>query len=304
MSSFISLLQKVKPEHQNNLCSYLLNRTITLDDICGKGKIDSRELTNIVFGTNSKKLTKALFTFGWRAMPSVGDGEAFLSLVLDKGKKPSSKHEKGDLLYGDKEIEVKGLSGRLMGQSGYGGTTSVVNKLKHNLQYILKQLNSDKEYLIPDEGIKYNVTKLKPGAYFTLIKNAVKDRGSPLTYDEKLLVSSGYVQAINVLLESAYISDSLFIDIIPDSCDLTEDILQDFNIILLKQFYKYYYQIEHFDYMCLINNKTNELLIDDALTFENKLDFYIRNNIISITNCPSLSPNAGSQGRTYAILLN
>jgi hypothetical protein len=303
IKSFLGILQEVDADHQQRLLEYISDRSVALADVADGTKQNANELMSELFDINDPTIATELFGLEWPSTPAVGAGEAFLSFILDQGRRPKGRGEKGDLLYGNSEVEVKGASGRFRGQAGYGTGTAVTDQWEIALDVLNKELNPDYELEEVASDTGWNILgKTNGGHFFSQVSNMVKDRGTPLTKEEKMLISSEFVKGIKRLLLKAEIDESLIAGIIPDNAVFTIDFIKQVHQLLIKEYYEYYKSIEGFDYMALINKKDNSFLIDTADDFGDKLVDYISNKTIRMI-VPNFSKAAGAQGSFYGIEL-
>jgi len=283
---------------------YLIDRTITVDSLIGK-KMNAHSI-NSQFEMDHKHSLE-FFNFSWRTSPPMGPGEVYLSTILRMGKRPSGK-DKGDVMIGNQEMEVKGPGARLIGQKGYGDAKSmrtsfyraIVDIAKHFKLSATSYAEGGEEYdyynVIEGKDTGWNITKGRGGYLEENLKSIAKKVKKFSSSDLKFITETIGLCYKTYLIgaDDATLKSMLVNSIKPDgSIDI-----ENYNRSLLQTYFNYYYSIENFHYFAM-TNKLGEFFIMHPSDFMSNYD----KGIIKIETPPSFSNAAGSQGGTFSISL-
>ena len=115
---------------------YIKNKRVKLNSLLGK--VTNASDINKLIGIKGED-SDDLFSYKWASSPPMGSGEAWLSLMIDGGRRP--KGEKGDVIINNAEVEVKGDGARIIGQKGYGDGKQMRKSLERAVINISDKLN-------------------------------------------------------------------------------------------------------------------------------------------------------------------
>lgn len=275
----------------NKIKEYLLNRNLDIKDLIGKLSDANKINQNIGL---SGKPSSDFFSFSWRTSPPMGPGEVYLSTIIKDGRRPSGK-DKGDVIVGNLEIEVKGSGARLVGQHGYGDGKQMRNAFKNAIKNIADNLKVNHEIIEGDDKY-WNITKEKGrGFEENLIQISKLNKG----FDKKelLMISEEIIKAWTTYLINIDVKKyaGAFSGCVDRNGRLD---VPAYNKILLSIFFEYYYTIEKFQYFCITDNSGKFLIINPV-----DFDKFYENGTIKIKTPPSFSNLAGTQGASFAISL-
>lgn len=273
------------------VANYFANRTNKLENFIGT--VTDSYAINSTLGMD-KKTSLEFFNFSWRTSPPMGPGEVYLSTIFESGRRPSGK-DKGDVIVGSSEVEVKGPGARLVGQHGYGDAKQMRNSFNQAMASLASSLKI-KNYTVEDSGKDdyWNITKKDArGLEVNLMKIASEVGG--FKPKDILLASSVIVKAyktyLNNLDENKYAG--VFANCIGKDGKIN---VPAYNRALLDVYFNYYYENEKFSYFCMTDSRGLFLIINPA-------DFiaYYDKGIIKAEAPPSFTDRAGSQGGSFAI---
>lgn len=226
------------------ISNYLSNRTVTIDDLGLEGNLLS------IFSSIGlpQPFISFLFSYGWKTLPAMGDGEVMFSILMKDAMKPG-KGAKGDVLVGGKELEVKGAGARVKGAKGYGQGIEFSRVVAEKLQDINNKhkLNIN----IPEPGgTEYNIVKRNSGYFDNFIQQTDAIKNGFITRSE---IIKTYKQAMN----SVYYK--------MDTSWINRNISRNGTIIDLGKFhedwfnasFKYYSGIEEFDTLVFCDKSGN-----------------------------------------------
>jgi hypothetical protein len=274
------------------IASYFKNRTITIDSLIGK--ISNAGDINKNLGLEQKS-SEDFYGFSWRTSPPMGPGEVWLSTILRDGRRPTGA-EKGDVIVGSIELEVKGPNGRLIGQSGYGDAKQLRIKFNETISRIADNLGHTNTFKVIDTGKDnfWNVGK-KSGEGFEINLKELSKTNNGFSPKEISMISTEIITAFKNYL--------LNLDIAKYSNILSNAIGKDGSINtkkwheeMLPMFFEYYHNIELFEYIAFTSGNGRFLLID-PINFRDSFN----KGLIDFTAAPSFTNGAGSQGGTYGI---
>lgn len=282
-------------ENVEKVAEYLLSRDITLGSILNKPQ-DAKVINSKIGMTG--KTSDMFYGFSWRTSPPMGPGEAWLSAILKDGRRPSGS-EKGDVIVGDLELEVKGPNGRIVGQSGYGDAKKVRESFATSIANIAKYLGLDGFEVINDlknDGF-WNITKREGRGLELNLKKIASDLGRPFNKKDLNMISNEIVGALRAYLLN--IDTKKYGSILSDvvSADGTIN-LDKWHSNIITMYFEYYYSIEDFDYIAFTTS-SGKFMIAEVSKFK---EFYDK-GIIKADSVPSFTNKAGSQGGTYGISL-
>lgn len=272
------------------ISTYFKNRTITISNLLGK--ISNASEINKSLGLDAKA-SSDFYSFSWRTSPPMGPGEVWLSTVLKDGRRPNGA-EKGDVIVGGTELEVKGPTGRLVGQSGYGDAKQMRPKLAEAIKNIAKKLEQPNYTVIDGADNFWNVGKKTAGGIEINLKEISKlnkgfsSRDISMISEEIIMAFSTYLINLDTKRYSGILSNSIGKD---GSVDTTK-----WHMEILPMFFEYYHGIESFEYIAFTSTKGNFLLITP-----NEFKASFSKGLIDFTAAPSFTNAAGSQGGTYGI---
>lgn len=272
--------------------NYINNRTITLSSLIG-GISDANQI-NASIGIPSK-ISPSFYGFKWVTSPPMGPGEVWLSTILAGGKRPTSS-EKGDVMVGSVELEVKGPGGRIIGQSGYGDAKQMRTGFFNAMQKIATNLGIANFTPIDSGKDNYwNIGDKAPGLEENLKLISKLNRG----------FSSKDIAMVSTELVSVYQVYLLNLNISQYSAVLTQAIGKDGSVNskawhaeILPMFFEYYQGIELFNYIAFTGDNGKFLIIESDLFRDS-----FNKGLITIKAKPSFTNLAGTQGGTYAILV-
>lgn len=248
-------------------------------------------------GITDKKTSAILYDYATNTKPVTGPGEVFLSLFIDGGTRPTSK-EKGDVRINGLEVEVKANGGRLIGQKGYGDAKSMRIAIKKSLEDLVSHFGADIQVEDSSNDSAFHMTKKEPREIGRVLSEISKQKGK-FSKKDLLFISEKLLDAYqSYLLNSAKLMKK-YIGPIAQVIKANGTIdLDKFHKQMMNLYFEYYYSLEQFDLISLVNKKTGDLLITNPTKFSK----YINSGEIGYTN-PSFSDSAGVQGGTYSITL-
>ena len=291
-----------RSENSDQAVEYFSNRTLNIKSIFGKTQ-DAHAINAKLLGLN-KTQSQKLIDINWSTSPAIGPGEAYLSMILNNGRRPSST-EKGDLIINNSEAEVKAGGGRLVGQKGYGDAKTIRSGLYNmlaNLWTVLgdpKKIQSNPLDPMPKDSNAFNF--IKTSGRFTeqaLIKLA------KLTPAGKF--SSSDIKVISEEMLKVYKLYLLNLDINANKHILKSAIkpngsfnMSEYDKTMLYVYFSYYLSLENFNYLVLINTADARFKIMDVRSIKlSNIDKFL-----SVKYRPSFANDAGSQGGSYGIQL-
>ena len=279
--------------HSNDISkvsSYLNNRTIDITSLVGK--ISEANKINNDLGI-SGSTSSEFFNFSWRTSPPMGPGEVYLSTIIKDGRRPSGK-DKGDVVVGNLELEVKGPGARLVGQHGYGDAKKMRESLSNCIKNIATQLKVNHTLIDNGNDGYWNITK-KEGRGLEENLMAISLLCKGFGRKELMIISNEIAIAWSTYLINLDVkhAGSLFIDCIGKDGKIN---LTNYNRQTLIMFFEYYYSLEKFHYFCM-TDPTGKFLIIDPKDFSKFYD----NGTIKIKANPSFTNGAGTQGGCFAI---
>lgn len=248
-------------------------------------------------GLSDKKVAAELYDYATNTKPVTGPGEVFLSLFINGGARPTNK-EKGDVRINGMEVEVKANSGRLIGQKGYGDAKSMREAIKKSLEDIISHFNADVEVVDTSNDGAFHITKKETREIGRVLAEVAKQKGK-FNKKDLLFISEKILEAYNSYLKNA--SDLIKKYVAPIASTIKSNGTIDprsFHIQMMNLYFDYYYSLEQFKLIALVNKKTGDLLIVNPTKFSK----YVKSGVIDYTN-PSFSDSAGVQGGTYSITL-
>lgn len=275
----------------DKVSTYFMNRTLKINDILNK-KINAYDINSSLLGLNGES-GKDFFLFQWSTQPPMGKTEAWLMLMLAGG----SKAARGDVIVDGKNLEVKGKGARLIGQSGYGDAKQMPKHFKNALLNIASDLKIENFTIIDGNSLAWQINKKAPSLLEDNLKELSSLKGG-FKKNDLLIVSNRITESYKNLytqLDTKKLA-GMFIDAISSngSIDYTR-----YNAALLKEAFKYYHQIEQFDYFAMTNDITGNVLIMEPSSFEKFVD----NGEIKF-GTPSWSEAAGTQGAAFSIAID
>lgn len=301
IDSFNQIVSTWSINDQNKLLAYCNNRTITLSSLLNM-KINIINHFCEIAGIENRQDVKKLFSLKWDVMAQMGDGEAFLSLILKDGNKLSV----GDVGVGDKTIELKGYGAVVKGQRGFETGAGTIKLFREYVISFGKKSLGD-SYELKESDYKktgFNVLPTRNGGiFFKEINNIVTRRGAVLTPAEKEEISRTYSKGMALFLPGLNTQDDYtnsIIDLIPDDCLLSKTVVNKIHTIWFKWWMEHYKNVESFDYFGIFNSKTNEIMIFDYSWFLTHYETLSDNKIIKYTY-PSL--HSTERARAYGIFL-
>ena len=276
------------------IADYFTNRDFDINSNMNR-KINAAEI-NSRFGLSGGS-SLDFFNFGWRTSPPMGPGEAYLSAIIAGAKRPKSS-EKGDVMVGGAELEVKGPGGRIIGQKGYGDGKQMRVAFANAIRAIADEFQTS----VPDEVSNksdsyWNITK-KDARGIEECLRAIAKEVRHFNGDQIKFISSQLIEAYQTFL--------LNLDINGNAWALRDAIKSDGSInvtawhdAMLEIYFDYYYSIEGFDAFAM-TSRNGYFAIIDPRSF---MDFYRAGNI-KIDSNPGFTNGAGVQGATYSISLS
>ena len=269
---------------------YLKNRNLEISSLIGK--INEASKINNDLGI-SGKISDAFFNFSWRTSPPMGPGEVYLSTIIKDGRRPTGK-DKGDVIVGNLELEVKGSGARLVGQHGYGDA----KKMRESFTNCIKNISNNLKIVhqIKDDGHDgyWNITKKEGRGLEENLISIAKSYGG-FSRKELMIISDEIINAWKTYLINLDEKHNrgLFVDCISKDGKLNLDL---YNKNLLIMFFNYYHSIEKFHYFCMTDSSGKFLIIDP-----NDFEKFYNNGTIKIKATPSFTNSAGTQGGCFAI---
>ncbi len=287
------------------MMNYFKNRTLEWTSLLGKAG-DPITLTKNLIGLDDSA-AETLFQFDWNSTPSTGIGEVWLSIMMNKGRRPNSK-EKGDTVIDKKEFEVKGNGARFQGTHGYGDGKKMRDNFKTAVNEICKKIGRTIPQNILDDSDKsdlsWNITKERSGSFGKCLKAMASEK----TFNKKEIaaISAELCETYKNYLLSAKIPKQSFVKAISENGDF--DVVV-FNKILLQIYYSYYLQIEKFKYIVFVSypkGKTPKYITNKF--FISKADpatimSLFEKNILQVSAPPSFGDSASTQGASFAVQL-
>lgn len=248
-------------------------------------------------GLSDKKVAAELYDYATNTKPITGPGEVFLSLFIDGGARPTNK-EKGDVRINGMEVEVKANGGRLIGQKGYGDAKSMREAIKKALEDIVSHFEADVQVADVSNDSAFHITKKEPREIGRVLTEVAKQKGK-FSKKDLLFISEKILEAYNSYLKNASALIKKYVSPIASTIKPNGTINPSaFHMQMLNLYFDYYYSLEEFELIALVNKKTGDLLIVNPTKFSK----YVKSGVIAYTN-PSFSDAAGVQGGTYSITL-
>lgn len=269
---------------------YINNRTITLASLLGN--ISDANQINEKIGIPSK-ISPAFYGFKWVTSPPMGPGEVWLSTILSEGRRPSNS-EKGDVIVGGIELEVKGPGGRVVGQSGYGDAKQMRTGFSNAVQRIATNVGLN-DFITIDSGKDnfWNINDKADGLEENLKAISKSIKG----------FSSKDMAMISAEIITVYQTYLLNLDIAKYSGSLVSSIGKDGSINcktlhreILPMFFEYYQSIEMFNYIAF-TGENGKFLVIETSSFRDAFN----KGLIKIIGKPSFTNGAGTQGGTYSV---
>lgn len=301
ISLFHNVLSKWDTQDQLQLFKYTQNRTITIDDVAKDHPVNIIDLFAYESGVRNKDRIRDLLSLRWiNNGLGVGEGEAFLSLIIKDGRRPVV----GDLQIGDSIIECKASGARVMGMSGFIGSRKMLTELQ---DFVLDFARKNNYKIDMDRFNKPNSFNLKVfnggGMFFESIGDIVKHRGFDLTISEKQDISKAYCESMCVVLE--FLKPTVEIEhwivpFIPDNGQLSKEQVELVIRSWFKHWFKYYSDIDKFDYICCINSASGNVLMRSAEDFLNQYQTHIDKKHIRLGQPGFYDPG---RGKSYSITL-
>lgn len=287
------------------MMEYFKNRTLQYTSALGKAA-NPIKLAQDLIGLDATSAEK-LFQFTWNSTPSTGIGEVWLSLMFNKGKRPSSK-EKGDTIIDNMEFEVKGNGARLQGTHGYGDGKKMRDHFKTGVNEIAKKIGRTIPQNILNDSNKsdlsWNITKERSGSFGECLKAMASEK--PFGKKEIAVISVELGNVYKNYILSAKIPNQAFVKAISENGDFDVAV---FNKILLQIYYEYYLEIEGFKNIVFVSYPkgktpkyiTNKFLISTADS--KTIMSLFKKNIMMVKSTPSFGDSASTQGASFAIQL-
>ena len=275
-----------KYDDADKILYYFKNRTISIDDIKSNKFHIVKALSKKGFNPH---LTLWLLDYAWNTTPSIGKGEVALSLILKNAKLAKT----GDIEINGKVIEIKGLSARLAGQSGFGNHSEIKKAWVESFQNIIDNYNLNFKFdhdIIDKHDNSFNLTKGN-WRIEILSKDLIK-LGVNRIDIAKAVAKGIKAKYKNIDLEETTTWVSIFINKKTGVFD-KKGFLRQFAIAG----FNYYAEEEAFDTMICYNDHNGEVMAIDADSFADYLDEDI---VISMGGYGS---HGGSQGPHHSITL-
>jgi hypothetical protein len=259
------------------ITDYLLwNKNITIDNL----KSNSN-LTELFLKTKiNSNFIKWINNFTYYSGSIIGTGEIIIALLI-KGASKNSKW--GDVSINNKEIEIKGTKGRIYGRTGYSHGIEASKIFYHALKTRLT------------EGSKNNIPK--PGSHFyglgkRSIKYNIFNDLAPYLLNNGLIELNEIIDIYKKAIKSVFhnIDVSWIYKYINKEGQI--DNINDFLNDWLKASIKYYFDVEKFDNLIILNR-------DGKYVFLEKQTDPIKK--IKIASVPSFTAKASIQGATFAV---
>ena len=264
------------------IVEYLKNRSV------GMGKLKGATSIKALFGSTgiNGNFLDWINNYTYAATPAVGSGEVALAILCKGGNKAGGK---GDVLIDGKEVEVKGSGGRIKGQKGYSMGTAASSVFAKALKGWIEKLHEKDRPIKLDKvpAMGSNGYQLGPSSFK---KNALNN-AAPALIKGKACKKDDIIAVYKEALTAVY--HTMDVSWVKKHVDAKGQVnITKFNEDFFRACLKYYFKVEGFEHLIILDRKGNMKYIDSKTDPVGK---------IKIGGYPSFTSGAGSQGATFQI---
>jgi hypothetical protein len=264
------------------IVEYLKNRSV------GMGKLKGATSIKALFGSTgiNGNFLDWINNYTYAATPAVGSGEVALAILCKGGNKAGGK---GDVLIDGKEVEVKGSGGRIKGQKGYSMGTAASSVFAKALKGWIEKLHEKDRPIKLDKvpAMGSNGYQLGPSSF----KNNTLNNTAPALIKGKACKVADIVSVYKEALTAVY--HTMDVSWVKKHVDAKGQVnITKFNEDFFRACLKYYFKVEGFEHLIILDRKGNMKYIDSKTDPVGK---------IKIGGYPSFTSGAGSQGATFQI---